>query len=90
MCRDSAEYKGNKISDKTTKVTQCACSRIRLGVKLTCPHLVMRGHTGGERQIGHVVRPSSREMVSPSVKADAMTDERGIMTCKMSCHWKEL
>jgi hypothetical protein len=60
------------------------------GRRLTCPHLVIRGAVGGERQIGHVVCPSSWLNDTAPAAADASADERGMMTCNMSCHWKKL
>ena len=55
---------------------------------LTCPHFVMRGAVGGERQIGQVVSPSPCVGKSPLAAACAIADDRGIITCMMSCHWK--
>ena len=59
--------------------------------RLTCPHLVMRGAVGGERQMGQVVYPSSLEELSPPPAAAAASAElRGMIICSMSCHWKKL
>ena len=57
-------------------------------IRLTCPHFVIRGAVGGDKQIGHVVVPSSRRAADPL--ADAEAEERGTMICKISCHWKKL
>jgi hypothetical protein len=59
-------------------------------ITLTCPHFVMRGAVGGERQIGQVVCPSSRPNRSPLAAADANADDRGMITCNISCHWKNM
>ncbi len=59
--------------------------------RLTCPHLVMRGAVGGERQIGQVVCPSScKELLPPPAAAAASAELRGMIICSMSCHWKKL
>lgn len=50
----------------------------------------MRGAVGDERQMGHVVFPSSCPERSTLDAADASAEERGMMICKISCHWKKL
>src|SRR5260221_9213774 len=51
----------------------------------------MRGAVGGERQIGHVMFPSSCKGLSPPPAAAAASAElRGMITCSISCHWKKL
>lgn len=62
----------------------------RICGQLTCPHFVIRGAVGGERHIGHVVWPSTSTDSSPGAVTDANADERGMITCKISCHWKKL
>lgn len=51
---------------------------------LTCPHRVILGAVGGDRQIGHVVRSSS------SLYDPAIGDLGGKITCRISSHWKNL
>jgi len=68
-----------------------SCDGQRRIRRLTCPHLVMRGAVGGERQIGQFVCPSSCEGLSPPPAAAAASAElRGMITCSISCHWKKL
>lgn len=55
-------------------------------IKLTCPHFVMRGAVGGDKQIGQVVFPSSCPMMFPFDATDASAEERGMIICKISCH----
>lgn len=79
----------NKRSLDKMKVRSCDWQhRIR---RLTCPHLVMRGVVGGERQIGQVVCPSSsKELLPPPAAAAASAELRGMIIWSMSCHWKKL
>lgn len=55
--------------------------------RLTCPHFVILGAVGGDRHIGHVVKPSSSSLPA---EAEASADDRNIITWRISCHWKKL
>lgn len=57
---------------------------------LTCPHFVIRGALGGDKHIGHVVKPSSLLSRSELADVDASADDRGMITWRISCHWKNL
>ena len=53
-------------------------------MSLTCPHLVILGAVGGERQIGQTVTPSSGLVWSLGPEVDANADVRGTMTWRTS------
>jgi hypothetical protein len=58
---------------------------VQIKVSLTCPHFVIRGAIGLDRQIGHDVCPSAR--LDSTVP---MMEDRGMMTCKISRHCRKL
>ena len=66
---------GSKIPTRTVR------REVGFGVQVrTCPHFVILGAVGGERQIGQVVNPSSWDADSPFELAEAIAEVRGTMT----------
>jgi hypothetical protein len=53
----------------------------------TCPHFVIRGAMGLERQIGQETSESPDRLLE---EADADAEDRGTSICIISCHGREL